>query len=166
MTSSRWVGSHFVESIPILPPPRGFVAGAVRGAVVVTVQRHGEFGALRLAGGDERARRGSAGADEQRRLDFEAARRVRSREETLATSNCRADLADEGKFRTEVAVLTTGQAAALLVERRDGAFFGGGRSRSAGARKRARRRCTIAMLSPFLPRVGLGCRGAGPGPLA
>src|SRR4051812_46359370 len=46
----------------------------------------------------------------------------------------------------------SGQAAARLVERRVGDFFGGGRSKSAGTRKRARRRCTIAMLSPFLPR--------------
>ncbi len=59
----------------------------------------------RLARGNERARRGSAGADERRRLDFEAARRVRSRGKTLATSNCTADLVHEGKFHTEVAVL-------------------------------------------------------------
>ena len=45
-----------------------------------------------------------------------------------------------------------GQAAARFAEHRDGDFFGGGRSKSAGTRKRARRRCTIAMLSPFLPR--------------
>ena len=36
---------------------------------------------------------------------------------------------------------------------RGGDFFGGGRSKSAGTRKRARRRGTIAMLSPFLPRI-------------
>ena len=43
------------------------------------------------------------------------------------------------------------QAAACLVEREAGAFFSGGRSRSAGTWKRARSLCTIAMLSPFLP---------------
>ena len=72
---------------------------------------------------------------------------MRSSEGTLAASNRTADLVDEGKFHAEVAVLTIGQAAARLVERRDDAFFGGGRSRSAGTRKRARRSCTIAMLS-------------------
>ena len=41
------------------------------------------------------------------------------------------------------------QAAARFVVRR--AVFGGGMSRSAGTRKRARNRCTIVMLSPFLP---------------
>src|SRR6266404_7127568 len=46
-----------------------------------------------------------------------------------------------------------GQAAARFVERRDGDFLGGGRSKSAGIRNRAGRRCTIAMLSPFLPRI-------------
>jgi hypothetical protein len=44
-----------------------------------------------------------------------------------------------------------GQAATRFVEWLGGGFFGGGRSKSAGTRKRARRRCTIAMLSPFLP---------------
>ena len=43
------------------------------------------------------------------------------------------------------------QAAARLVEREAGAFFSGGRSRSAGTWKRARSLCTIAILSPFLP---------------
>src|SRR6266516_980980 len=43
-------------------------------------------------------------------------------------------------------------AAALLLARRRGACFGGGSSRSADTRKRARSRCTIAMLSPFFPR--------------
>ena len=49
---------------------------------------------------------------------------MRSSEGTLATSNRTADLVDEGKFHAEVAVLTigqaAGQAAARLVERRDG----------------------------------------------
>ena len=45
------------------------------------------------------------------------------------------------------------QAATRFVERRGGGFFGGGRSNSTGTRNRARRRCTIAMLSPFLPRT-------------
>ena len=58
-----------------------------------------------------------------------------------------------------------GQAAARFVERRGDDFFGGGRSKSAGTRKRARRRCTIAMLSPILPRntslTRLGVPGAG-----
>src|SRR5664280_2705440 len=43
------------------------------------------------------------------------------------------------------------QAAACLVEREAGAFFSGGRSRSAGTWKRARSLCTIAMLAPSLP---------------
>ena len=46
----------------------------------------------------------------------------------------------------------TRQAAARLVERFADVFRRGGRSNSAGTRNRARRRCTIVMLSPFLPR--------------
>jgi len=46
-----------------------------------------------------------------------------------------------------------GQAAARFVKRQDGDFFGGGRSKSAGIRNRAGRRCTIAMQSPSLPRI-------------
>src|SRR5713101_2800043 len=44
------------------------------------------------------------------------------------------------------------QAAARFVNRRADAFLGAGMRRSAGTRNRARSRCTIAMLSPFLPR--------------
>jgi hypothetical protein len=46
-----------------------------------------------------------------------------------------------------------GQAAARFVKRREGDFFGGGRSKSAGIRNQAGKRCTIAMLSPSLPRI-------------
>jgi hypothetical protein len=42
-------------------------------------------------------------------------------------------------------------AAARLGARRAGKFLGGGMSKSAGTRNRARSRCTIVMLSPFLP---------------
>src|SRR5882724_862788 len=54
-------------------------------------------------------------------------------------------------FRPRHAPNTSYQAAARLVGREAGAFFGGGRSRSAGTWKRARNLCTIAMLSSFFP---------------
>jgi hypothetical protein len=50
----------------------------------------------------------------------------------LKAANRTADLVDEGKFHAEVAVLTIGQAATRLVERRDGAFFGGDTAIDAG----------------------------------
>src|SRR5260221_13697006 len=64
------------------------------------------------------------------------------------------DVKGEAHFASSIASApnTSYQAAARLVGREAGAFFGGGRSRSAGTWKRARSLCTIAMLSPFLPR--------------
>ncbi len=53
-------------------------------------------------------------------------------------------------MRPQVVGGTARQVAARLDARR--ASLGGGMRRSAGTRKRARRRCTIAMLSSFLPR--------------
>src|SRR5260370_33453972 len=50
-----------------------------------------------------------------------------------------------------ISQFTSYQAAARLVGREAGVFFGGGSSRSAGIWKRARNLCTMAMLSPFFP---------------
>jgi predicted solute-binding protein len=50
----------------------------------------------------------------------------------LKAANRTADLVDEGKFHAEVAVLTIGQAATRLVERRDGALLGGDTAIDAG----------------------------------
>ncbi len=201
MPYSRWSGSHFCRVDADLPPPRGFVAGAVRGAVVVTAQRPGELGALRLARGDERARRGSAGADEQRRLDFEAARRVRSRGETPATSNCTADLVDEAKFHAEVAALRSSRRPLggtsgwrFLRRRKEQVPHRSGRadyrssrrplggtsgrwlsSEAEGAGRLARGNgrgdvapspCSAPSCHALPHSRGLGCRGAGPSPLA